>query len=309
MRGFLTILPVVLVMAAGWGLKRLDRMDQRGADQINSVLFWLIMPAILLEAGMDIDVSVFSDWGYISVLYGAFAVVVLSVFAVVSRLGLPKERAAVSVLGAVRSNVVFVGLPLVSTLMGDVGVSALTIYLSIGMIFYNTFPIACAQMAMEGRFSPASVNQALVKALRTPLILAGFTGIMLSVTGIKDTFPQWFFEGLELLTDCGSGMALLVIGASLRLEKLAAGLARSWGDLLVKLVLFPAAMYVGFHLLPPRDPLLARTTVLIASLSPAFNTYILANGMGLDSDYAAEYVATATVVGIVTTAVWIEILF
>jgi hypothetical protein len=31
--------------------------------------------------------------------------------------------------------------------------------------------------------------------------------------------------------------------------------------------------------------------------------------MGLDSDYAAEYVATATVVGIVTTAVWIEILF
>lgn len=61
--------------------------------------------------------------------------------------------------------------------------------------------------------------------------------------------------------------------------------------------------------MPARDPVLARTTVLIASISPAFNTYILAGGMGLDSEYAAEYVATATVIGIATTAVWIEFLF
>lgn len=254
MRGLLTILPVVLVMAAGWGLKRLDRIDQRGADQINSVLFWLIMPAILLRAGMKIDLSVFSDWAYISVLYGSFAVVVLSAFAVVSRLNMPKRRAAVSVLGAVRSNVVFVGLPLVTMLMGDEGISALTVYLSIGMIFYNTFPIACAQMVMEGGFSLAAVRQALSKALRTPLILAGFTGIILSVTGVDDFLPRWFFNGLDLLTSCGSGMALIVIGASLRLDKLAVGIKSSWGDLLVKLVLFPAVVYVGFSLCLPETP-------------------------------------------------------
>ncbi len=309
MRGFLTILPVVAVMAAGWLLRRFDKVDKGGLDQINSVLFWLVMPALLFRAGIGLDREVFYDPSYPAVLYGAFSVVVALVFFAVRLLGIPRKRAAVSVLGAVRSNVVFIGLPLSEMLMGDKGVEALTVYLSVGMLFYNTVPMACSQMVMEGRFSIDAMKKALVGALRTPLIIAGAAGVLLSLIGASRFIPLWASQGLDLICACGSGMALIAIGASLNLEGLIPSMARSWGDMAVKLFLLPAVVWAGFYLFPARDPFLGRMSVLISAMSPAFNTFIVAHGMGMDSSYAADYIVTSTVVGILSVALWIELLF
>ncbi len=305
----MTILPVVLVIASGWCLKRLDKVDQNGLDQINSVLFWLVMPAILFRAGLKLDRSVFSDPTYPLVLYGSFAVVISVVFLAVRLLKIPRERAAVSVLGAVRSNVVFLGLPMVTMLTGDAGVAALSVYLSIGMLFYNTVPMACSQMVMDGRFSRSAMVEAFIGALKNPLILAGAFGVALSVSGLGSFIPAWFLSSLDLVSNCGSGMALIVIGASLRLERLVPSLALSWGDMAVKLLFLPGVVWLGFYLFPPRDPFLGQMSVLISSLSPAFNTFIIAHGMGMDSSYAADYIVTSTVVGVLSAALWIEVLF
>lgn len=309
MQGLSTILPVVVVMAAGWFLRKFNRVDGPGLAQINSVLFWLVMPAILFRAGLKLDPSAFSDPIYPLVLYGSFAVVIAVVFLAVLALRIPRERAAVSVLGAVRSNVVFIGLPMLSMLAGSDGVAALSVYLSIGMLFYNTVPMACSQMVLEGRFSAAAIGRALVDAIKTPLILAGASGVVLSLSGFGDLIPGWLLRALDLVADCGSGMALMSIGASLNLRGLMPSLMHSWGDIAVKLLLLPAVVWLGFHLFPPEDPFQANVAVLISALSPAFNTFIIAHGMGMDSSYAADYIAVSTVIGIFSAAMWIEFLF
>lgn len=309
LHGLFTILPVVVVMAAGWFLRSFDKIDDSGLGQINSVLFWLVMPAILFRAGLKLDSSAFSDPVYPLVLYGSFALVIALVFSSVLVLRIPKERAAVSVLGAVRSNVVFIGLPMLSMLAGSDGVAALSVYLSIGMLFYNTVPMACSQMILEGRFSSAAIGRALIDALKTPLILAGASGVALSLLGVGELIPSWLLQALDLVSDCGSGMALIVIGASLNLRGLLPSLAHSWGDITVKLLILPAVVWLGFYFFPPVDLFQANVAVLISALSPAFNTFIIANGMGMDSSYAADYIAVSTVIGIFSAALWIEFLF
>ncbi|PIE55189.1 MAG: hypothetical protein CSA35_01775 [Dethiosulfovibrio peptidovorans] len=309
MQGILTTLPIVFIITLGWGLRHLGKIDGQEVSKVNSVLFWCIMPTILFRGGLDIDASVFFDGNYLTALYGSFVAVIALALCTVRVLRFPQKRGAVFVLGAIRSNVVFIGIPLVSVLLGDSGLRALYVYLSVGMLVYNSLPIACAQMVMEGHFSLRTVRNALGRTIRTPLIIAGVLGILLSLTGLKDFLPGWFLQGIDLIADAGSGLALIVIGASLQLRGLLRSLRTTWLLMGYKLILLPIVLTGAFWLFPPQDPLLGKVSILIGGLSPAFNTFIMAAGMEMDSEYAADYVATSTVVGVAAAALWIEILF
>ena len=309
LRGIQTILPVVFIMFTGWLLRKRGHLDGAGVKQLNNVLFWLVMPAILLRAGLKIQSSDLSDLRFLGVLYGVFSLTLFLSYLWAKMAGFPPARGAVSVLAAIRSNVVFIGLPLVTVLLGDPGVKVLSIYISLGMIFYNTVPVACSQMVIEGYFSFDTIKKSLGKAVRTPLIIAGATGIVISLSGGVCLIPEWLMRGLALIAQAGSGLALVVIGASLKLDGIIPTLKRSLGDLAIKLFLFPLIMALAFHFFPTSNSLLSKVAILSASLSPAFNTFILACGMDMDSSYAADYVATATVIGLFSTAMWIEFLF
>lgn len=56
----------------------------------------------------------------------------------------------------------------------------------------------------------------------------------------------------------------------------------------------------------PVDPVLAAAAVLATAMPGAVNNFILARGMGLDSDYASEIIAATVMLSSVTIPLWIS---
>jgi Predicted permeases len=55
------------------------------------------------------------------------------------------------------------------------------------------------------------------------------------------------------------------------------------------------------------EPLL-KVTVMLSSMPSAVNCFIMAKEMKMDSDYAADLVASTTVLGIISIPVWANLL-
>ena len=49
-------------------------------------------------------------------------------------------------------------------------------------------------------------------------------------------------------------------------------------------------------------------TVMLSSMPSAVNCFIMAKEMNMDSDYAADLVASTTVLGIITIPIWANLL-
>ncbi|MPN42202.1 hypothetical protein SDC9_189758 [bioreactor metagenome] len=81
----------------------------------------------------------------------------------------------------------------------------------------------------------------------------------------------------------------------------------TWHDCLIKLVIHPIILWVLLLALSVPEPLL-KVTVMLSSMPSAVNCFIMAKEMKMDSDYAADLVASTTVLGIISIPVWANIL-
>ncbi len=81
----------------------------------------------------------------------------------------------------------------------------------------------------------------------------------------------------------------------------------TWHDCLIKLVIHPIILWALLLALSVPEPLL-KVTVMLSSMPSAVNCFIMAKEMKMDSDYAADLVASTTVLGIISIPVWANIL-
>ena len=56
----------------------------------------------------------------------------------------------------------------------------------------------------------------------------------------------------------------------------------------------------------PVDEMLMKTSIIVGAMPAAVNNFVLAKGMGMDSEYAAEVVMTTTVCSIVSLTFWLS---
>ena len=92
-----------------------------------------------------------------------------------------------------------------------------------------------------------------------------------------------------------------------RMGKIVKILSSTWFDTLIKLAVNPAIMCVVLFLLPISKELF-QVTVMLSAMPNAVNCFILARGMGMDSEYAADLVAATTLLGIISIPAWAYIL-
>ncbi|EEX49342.1 MULTISPECIES: AEC family transporter [Jonquetella] len=301
------IIALMLIMSLGWFIKQKGYLDEHTEGKINWLLFRILMPCSIFSAGIRFRADLIGGWNFMLAIYSSFIfVMILSL--VLSRLrGLTPERTATSVMMSIRGNVLYVALPLLVLYIGEQGKEMIALYVAVGMLFYNFFPILAAQICLAGRLSWKKLLSSLVASLKNPVLLAGFAGILCAIAGLVRFIPQPVLQAINMLSQSATGLALLVIGASLELSRLRTDLKVCWIDVMLKVVVLPACLCLAFHIWPlaSREGMIA--AVIISSVSHAFNCYIFAYGMGMDYRYASSTLACATVLGLGTTAVWLGI--
>lgn len=188
--------------------------------------------------------------------------------------------------------------------MGEAGLHEATTYIAVSMIFYQTLSIGGGEVALNGKMSLSSLCGLAKKLAKNPMLISCVAGVGAALVGIP--IPSIVDETMKLVTGAATAVALLALGGTInvpRMSQVFEIIRRTWFDILMKLVANPLIMW-GALLLFPVERDLMRVTVMLSSLPSAVNGFIIARGMGMDGDYAADMVAATTLLGIISIPAW-----
>ena len=255
------------------------------------------MPATLLRGILSADTSALKNESLLIATWLPYFVTLVIVW-MTARRKEARDRFAVLMLCAIRGNNFYVGIPIISLAMGKRGVEAGTLILALSMVLMQILVIVGSQLALFETISWKAIKSTCVQLLKNPLFLACSLGLFLVFTELNH-LPSWLNATLGILADVSTGVALIIIGAGIRLQNIFKSVASVWKIVLFKLVVFPAVTYVvftGFGL--SQD--LVRAGVLLTGMPVAVNTAILAQEMGMDSNYCAMGIAATTLFSMFT---------
>ena len=288
----LLLVPDFSLILFGVALRRwFDRsLDFWGG--LERLIYYVMFPALLFAANARtrIDFAAAAPM----LLAGLGAVLVGIVLAALAR---PLFHPSAATFGggfqcAFRFNS-YVGLALIGQLHGQPGLAAMSLMLGVAIPVVNVVAV----------WSLAHRTGHLGRELaRNPLILGTLSGIAFSLAGLD--LPDAGWEVLKRLGTATLPLALLAVGAGLRLERSRGDTALVVWWTIVKLAAMPAAAWLLGRILD-LEPLALHTVVLFAALPPATSAYILAVRMNADAQIAAVMISAGTLIGMVSLPLWL----
>ena len=318
MFGFLLVMPLVIIIAMGNILKRRGFYSAADIAALSKTLYWVILPLLFFRTTYISGTEVLTQPNLlISVNVCYIATIALSwggaaFFAHkgdIRRVAVSVHkgdirRVAVSVLSGFRSNNIYLGFPVVQLAMGEAGLHLASIYVAVSTIFFQVLSIGAGELALNGRLSLASLAAMCRRLGKNPLVLSCVAGVLAALAHVPIHFV--LDETMKLVSGAATAVALLALGGTLdipRMGRVFEIIRRTWFDIIIKLAVNPLIMW-GALLLFPVDADLLRVTVMLSSMPCAVNCFIIAKGMGMDGEYAADLVASTTLLGILSIPAW-----
>ncbi len=235
-----SVLPLVVVMmAAGYGLRRLGLVHSAAAQDFNNLVFYITLPPLIFVALHKASLS----WSLLVMPAIAWGLVALG-----SALGvllarsmrLPREAAGALVLAMVFGNTTFFGYPVVEGFYGSRGLTLAIFYDLLGATV-ATQTVGTFLASSFGNGDRARVRALLARILTFPAIWALALGLALHGLGIPP-------HAEALLSRTGALTAPLVmfsIGLEVRFEDWRQDLPLAGLAALTRLVVLPALVFAA----------------------------------------------------------------
>ncbi len=306
MNELLIIAPIAAVILLGRLLGTSGAVSPQTFRETNKILYWISIPALLLRLTVRANLDALGGWNLFFAVYGTYFLLPLIAFGIGRLFKEDRKRLAISALTSMRSNQVFMGIPAVSIAMGNPGLEALSLFLAMSLVGYHVISIASSQLVVTRELSVRSLLGTISKVVRNPMVCACLVGILCSSLGFRE-FPGWIDTTLEVLGDIGTGLALLALGASIKVVSLKGVFRSTWRDCTIKLFLHPLTLFLFFSLLPVEKTMM-QVVVFCSAMPVAVNSLVVAQGMGMDEHYAAELIAVSTMLSVFTLPLWIRFL-
>jgi len=299
------VLPVFLVIALGYGLRRAGFLDAGISAAISRLVFYVAAPALLARATAGNSLADTFNLPVLLVVILTTILVGAGTYAFCFRCS--RTRRGVIAQGAFRSNMVFVGLPIIIHAYGEESVNAVAVLISFMVIFYNfqgAVLLILPQQDESVRMS-AILTRTTLSVLGNPLIIACVGGILFSLTGWA--VPVVLDRSLALVGRTAAPLALLVVGAGMDFHRLRDDLRAATLVALAKTVMYPAIVYAGLRALGVTGPDL-RLPVMIMAAPTAVVSYIMARELKGDDRLAGAIVIGSTLISLLTTIGWLIVL-
>ncbi len=298
-----TVLPVFALVFCGYLAGRRRFMSEAAVKGLTTFVFYLAIPALLFrtmakggpEAGFDFTIVV----AYFSALAINFALAWVfsrAVFAANS------AEAAIMGMGAIFSNTVLLGLPLVYGVFGDEGLLALTLIIA----FHSPIIMPLVSLTVElGRGTAASLKDKLklvfLAIFKNPIIVALLAGQLYGASGLA--LPVAIDRFAELLSGAAAPCALFALGASLVGYRLGGDLRQCAALVGFKLFIHPVVTALLVFFVFDLEPVWAAVAVVTASLPVGVNVFIMAEHYKIYTARAASAILISTGLSLVTVSV------
>jgi len=294
------VLPIFCLILIGYTVQRFNVVGRDAFIEINKLVFVLFLPLVLFQSIYHTDLSVSFNLQFILfALAGLVAVMLASMLAVKYVDDDPRKK-GVMVQAMYRSNFILFGLPIVSSLYSDIGVTSILI--SFIVPFQAIFSVIVLEYYRGGKFD---LFNTVKKLLSNPMMTG--TVLALLMMSFHITLPTFADKVIANLSGVATPLALLVLGGTFQFQELHKNTKHITIAVLTRLVIAPSIILSLAILLGYRGIELVTLMVLFAS-PVAVSSYSMAMVMDGDSELASQLVLVSTMFSIVSVCAWVFIL-
>jgi len=302
------LLPVFAVIALGAILRHSGFASIKVFQETNRLVYWIGIPAYLFYKTADSRLQGDAAVRVFAVLFGAMAGAIALGYLISRFLRLPAVSTSAFVHGAFRSNLVYVGLPVVFLALEARGYEQMAEIQAVAVIsiallvpIYNIAAVLVLVGGHEGGRAqlPQRLRELVTRLITNPLLLSCVAGLI--VLGFGWKLPQPIRQTCETLGDMTTPLALLGIGAALTFKTLRSYLASATLSAGIKVIAAPLIGLLLARWLALSTAELRMALIFLACPS-ATVTYIMAQQMGADDGLAANIVVLSTLLALPSLA-------
>lgn len=293
------VLPMCLVMALGYGTRRLGWIRREEISAINKIAFRIFLPCLLYYNVYCSDLS-----GSFDPLLMAYAVGgVLLTFGL--SLGytlltekLP-ERRGVMIQGMFRSNYVIMGIPVATALLGADQLGTVSILIAVVVPLFNMLSVVVLEVFRGQKPKPLYI---LGQIAKNPLVIGSVLGILTLAAGIR--LPHILEQTIQNISAIASPLQLFLLGAFFQFSGLKTYRRELVTVSAAKLIVAPG-LFLGLGALLGFRGVAFVSLIGVFASPTAVNSFTMAQQMGGDAELAGDIVVTTSAVSILTMFLWI----
>ena len=283
------IFPIFAIAVLGYGFAWSGFFKPEHITGIAKYVFNLAIPVLLFNAMSTIDLPEQIEWSFFLSYYTAVFINFAMGNLLAGRLfGFDRPGQAMIGLGSGYSNMVLIGLPVLTAGLGDEALLPMLLLISVHSAVQFTMATVRAE---SGRGDGSSFLQvlwpAVQKILRNPIIIGLIAGLTFNFLPL--TLPTVLENTIQLIRGSALPCALFVLGASLSRYKLGGQVGPAAAVITMKMLIMPSIVFVLGAFVFGLSPLWLAVAVIAASLPVGINVAVFA----INYDAAVAPISTA----------------
>lgn len=305
-----SVLPVILLVALGYILKKTNFFTAEFLRVANKTVFRVLLPVLLFVNLAELDS--FSQLKWDAVLYALAAIAILFCIGLfLAHITSDRCQKGVMLQGVVRSNFALVGVPLAQLMAGDKGVQSAALLSAFTIPVFNVLSVIALSVYIQGESGgKGRMAKTLRGILRNPLIIGVLAGILCVLlkplaghlpSGVTAFMGKFTFVGtvLEYLAKASTPVALLVLGGQFEKSSIKGLKKQIMLGVTGRLILAPLIGLGGAVLLPKMgflyfDNGTYAALIALFATPAAVASAIMAEEMGNDGQLAGQLVVWTT---------------
>ena len=306
------VVPIFALILLGFILVKSGYLNVTVGEALGEFVFRVAVPVLLFRTIAEAEFEGQSPWG-IWVAYFAGVAITWTVAHLTATMVF-KRDGRIGVLAGVSSafaNSVFIGLPLVARIVGEEGLVAISILLSVHlpvMMIAGSLLMERAERR-EGTRPSQSIAHLLIgigkSLVRNPLVIGLVAGALFHTGGVPLSGPVKVI--VDQIAGVAAPAALISIGMAVVKYGVRGNLGPAVAMTAFKLVLLPASVYLACRILG-LSPEWTAAMVLTSSVPTGVNAWLLANHFGVGHGLASSTITLTTAIGVFTVSLWAWIL-
>lgn len=280
--------------------RQVGPLNERRTELLTSFAFWVALPALLFSSTYDQPLG---ELVSPALLVGVWIVIfaTMGVAWLLHRRQPSQARQSVAVVQSYHSNLGFLGLPLVAATFGDATTAIAGVVLGVGVLTQVPLTIVLLISLTD---ADASIRQELRGVLTNPVLGGLAVGLVASVVGFQ--VPAVVDAGLGAISELALPIALLAVGASLRIDSGSFEADETGAVVAMKVLGMPVIAWLVFSALGVGPAAFAAAVVMLGTPS-GVSTFVYASELGGDPGFASVNVFATTTVSVATLFLFITL--
>ena len=296
---FSTVFPMFFYMAAGFGLRRLNKLSDGTVAQMNKIIYSFCFPFVLFHNVYGVDIASAMNGPFLAVIAGMVVLVTALLIVFIPRYTASKPVQGSMMQGVLRGNSILFALPVVTTLAGRENTGLVSLGIALVVPFYNILCVIILESLRGGKVKPARL---LLSILKNPIIIGTLAGLMVRLTGLR--LPGYMEQVVAGIAGLVTPLALVMLGADMRFSDTVKYKKELLIVCLLKLVAVPLLTVLTVKALG-FDKIAVTTAMAMTAVPAAVSSYVMAKELGADGVLAGQIVAVSTAVSILTVFLWV----